>query len=284
MTTFFDSYTVRTVALGVSALGAMAGGLGCFAVLRRQSLLADAVAHAALPGIVLAFLITGTKGTLGLAIGAAIAAGIGSLAISGLARGTRTPYDAALAIVLSVFFGVGALLLSLVQGRGDAAHAGLERFLFGHAATMLAGDTLVIVSAGLLAAGLVTALFRPFQLLSFDPAFAASLGWSVRGIDLLLTWLVVVAVVVGLQAVGVVLMAALVVAPPVAARPWVGRLGPMILLAAVIGAASGLLGTWLGDTLECPLGPAVTLTATGSAGLSLAIARGRALWRRSNSL
>ncbi|MBX7106144.1 MAG: metal ABC transporter permease, partial [Gemmataceae bacterium] len=213
MTSFFDSYTIRTVAAGVSALGALAGGLGCFAVLRRQSLLADAAAHAALPGVVLAFMLTGVKGPLGLALGATIAAGIGALCVAGIARGTRVPYDAALAVVLSVFFGFGVLLLSAVQGRDDTAHAGLERFLFGQAATMLRADVLLILGTGILAAGTVFALGKEFRLLSFDPAYAATIGLPVKRLDGLLTLLVVVAVVVGLQAVGVVLMAALVVAP-----------------------------------------------------------------------
>jgi manganese/zinc/iron transport system permease protein len=278
----FDSYTVRTVAVGVAGLGALAGGLGCFAVLRRQSLLADAAAHAALPGVVLAFLLTGGKGPLTLALGAGLSAGLGTLAVAGLVRGTRTPYDAGLAIVLSVFFGLGTLLLSVVQSRGDASHAGLERFLFGQAATLLSGDVTMILTAGALAMALLAALGKEFQLLSFDPAFLGSLGYPVAGLDAVLTLAVVAAVVVGLQAVGVALMAALVVAPAVAARPWVSRLGPMLVLAAGLGGVSGFVGTILGDVLACPLGPAVTLSATGTAAVSLLAARGRAAWRRSN--
>ncbi|MCL7937968.1 MAG: metal ABC transporter permease, partial [marine benthic group bacterium] len=140
----FD-YTLRTVALGTAALGLASGALGAFAVLRRQSLLGDAVSHAALPGIVLAFLLTGSKELIVLVAGAFASGWLGSVFVSQIRTRSRVPGDSALGIVLAVFFGFGLVLLTYVQGKPDAAQAGLDRFLFGQAATLVAGDVLVIV-------------------------------------------------------------------------------------------------------------------------------------------
>lgn len=283
-----DNYTLQTVATSTALLGACAGGLGGFAVLRRQSLLADAVAHAALPGVVIAFLIARAKDPWTLSVGAAAAGWIGALCVLGIVRLSRLPWDSALALVLSVFFGAGLLLLTAIQKRSDASQAGLERFLFGQAATLLPEDVHFILGLGSAAALLVMLFWKEFKLLSFDPAYAAGIGLPVVAIDALLMLILVAAVVLGLQAVGVVLMSALVVAPAVAARQWTNRLGPMLLLAAVIGAASGVVGTLLGDALSrpgrpVPTGPTIVLVATGFVIASLTTAWGKSRWRRSSS-
>src|SRR5438067_5970445 len=238
----FDNYTLRTVALGAAALGAVSGALGAFAVLRRQSLLGDAISHAALPGIALAYLLTHSKAPLVLAAGAALAGWLGTLAVLAVVRQSRVPYDSALGLVLSVFFGFGLLLLTWLQKRPDASQAGLDKFLFGQAATLLADDVRALAGLGAAAVAVLALLWKEFKLLAFDPDFAASLGYPVRGLDALLTGLLVLAVVLGLQCVGVVLMSALVVAPAAAARQWTDRLGVMVLLAALFGGASGLAG------------------------------------------
>src|SRR3712207_5619410 len=194
----FD-YTIRNVALGSAILGIVGGSLGSFAILRRQGLLGDALAHATLPGVCLAFMLTGTKNPAVLLLGAALSAGLGALVILAVVNGTRIKQDAALGIVLSVFFGAGIVLLTYIAGSGDAGQSGLDRFIFGQAATIVGGD---VVTMGLLAlaALVVTALlFKEFKLLSFDPAFAASLGFPVRTLNVALTALIVVAVVVGIQ-------------------------------------------------------------------------------------
>jgi manganese/zinc/iron transport system permease protein len=221
----FADYTFQVVALGTSILGIVSGALGCFAVLRKQSLIGDAMSHAALPGIVLAFIIFRSKTPLVLMGGAIIAGWIGTLALMGIVHNTRIKQDSALGFVLSVFFGFGLVLLTFVQRLPDARQAGLDRFLFGQAAAMLEGD---VVSMGLLggAALLLMGLFwKEFKLLSFDIEFGASLGFPMRALDILLTTLLVVAIVIGLQSVGVVLMSAMIVAPAAAARQWTDRLG-----------------------------------------------------------
>lgn len=281
----YFNYTVVTVALGTAMLGAVAGALGSFAVLRRQSLLADAVSHAALPGVVLAFLASGSKDPLTLSLGAAAAGWLGALCVLMIVRLSRVPYDSALALVLSVFFGLGLLLLTSLQKRADASQAGLERFLFGQAATLLAEDVKTIAILGAIAIGVLVLGWKQFQVLAFDPGFAAGLGLPVMLLDVVLMLLLVIAIVLGLQAVGVVLMSALVVAPAVAARQWTQRLGWMVILAGFIGAASGVIGTIAGDLLSqpgrpVPTGPTITLVATLIVAVSLATRRGLDRWRR----
>jgi manganese/zinc/iron transport system permease protein len=272
---FLSNYTLRTVALGAAALGTVSGALGAFAVLRKQSLLGDAVSHAALPGIALAFLVTHSKAPLVLAVGAALAGWAATLVVLAVVRHSRVPYDSALGMALSVFFGFGLVLLTWMQKRPDASQAGLDKYLFGQAATLLAEDVRTMAGLGAVAVAVLAAFWKEFKLLSFDPDFAASLGLPVRGLDILLTSLLVVAVVLGLQCVGVVLMSALVVAPAAAARQWTDRLGVMVLLSAAFGGVSGLVGTVLSDALSSPgkpmpTGPTIVLVATAVVLASLA--------------
>lgn len=282
----FDNYTLRTVALGTAALGAVSGALGCFAVLRRQSLLADAVSHAALPGVVIAYLLTHSKDSLTLSLGAAAAGWLGALAVLAIIRLSRVPFDSALAIVLSVFFGLGLLLLTALQKRSDAAQAGLERFLFGQAATILVEDVRTICILGAIALSAMLLFWKEFKLLCFDPAFAKGLGLPTTLLDSGLLLLLVMAVVLGLQAVGVVLMAALVVAPAVAARQWTHRLSWMVALASFFGASAGVVGTMVSDALSLPgrktvpTGPTIVLVATLLVAISLAANWMRARWPR----
>ncbi len=266
--------TLQTVALGTAALGALSGTLGTFAVLRRQSLLGDAVSHAALPGVALAFVVTGSKAPLTLAVGAAIAGWLGTAAVLLIVRRSRVPYDSALGIVLSVFFGFGIVLLTALQKKPDASQAGLERYLFGQAATLLDSDVRALAGLGAVALAIVLLLWKEFKLLAFDSDYAATLGYPTRPLDFLLTGLLVLAVVLGLQCVGVVLMSALVVAPATAARQWSDRLGVVVVLAATFGGLSGLGGTLAGDALSArgkpvPTGPAIVLVATAIVGVSL---------------
>jgi manganese/zinc/iron transport system permease protein len=200
-------------------------------------------------------------------------------------RLSRIPFDSALAVILSVFFGLGLLLLTSLQKRADASQAGLERFLFGQAATLLAQDVKTIAILGSIVVGVLILGWKEFQLLAFDPGFAAGLGLPVVMLDVVLMLLLVVAIVLGLQAVGVVLMSALVVAPAVAARQWTHQLGWMVTLAAVFGALSGVVGTIAGDVLSkpgrpVPTGPTITLVATTIVVISLAVRRGMETWRR----
>lgn len=274
----FLDYTLRTVALGAGSLGAVSGTLGAFAVLRRQSLLGDAISHAALPGIVLAFILTGSKSTLVLVLGAAIAGWIGTLLVLAVTRTTRVPEDSGLGIVLSVFFGFGLVLLTWVQRIPTATQAGLDRFLFGQAATLLERDVAVIAGLGAIAVLVVALFWKEFKLLAFDSDFGATLGFPMRGIEVLLTTVLVIAIVVGLQTVGVVLMAAMVVAPAAAARQWTDSLGIMVVLSAFFGALAGVSGAFISATAQnLPAGPTIVLAATSIVLVSLAFAPRRGL-------
>lgn len=276
-----SDYTLRTVALGSAALGVTSGAVGTFAVLRRQSLLGDAISHAALPGVALAFLLTGSKAPLTLVVGAALAGFVGTLVVIGVVRTTRVKYDSALGIVLSVFFGAGLVLLTFLQQRPDASQAGLDRFLFGQAAALLQRDLVTIAALGAAALLVVLLVWKELKLLAFDPDFGTSLGFRMRALDVLVTALLVVGIVIGLQTVGVVLMAAMVIAPAAAARQWTDRLSLMVALAGLFGALAGVAGAVLSaEAARLPTGPTIVLCATAIVLVSLLFAPRRGLaWR-----
>jgi manganese/zinc/iron transport system permease protein len=274
-------YTLRTVALGTAVLGIVSGSLGAFAVLRRQSLLGDAMSHAALPGIVLAFLLTRSKTPVVLLLGAILAGWVAALLMSTTVRHTRIKQDSALGLLLSVFFGFGLVLLTFVQRIPDAGQAGLNRYLFGQAATLLQQDIVTMAALGGVALTILLLFWKEFKLLSFDPGFGASLGFPMRALDTLLTTLIVVAIVVGLQAVGVVLMSAMIVAPAAAARQWTNRLSVMVALSAFFGAFSGATGALVSSTGRgFSTGPAIVLVASVIVLFSLLLAPNRGLLAR----
>jgi len=276
----FD-YTLRTVALGSAVLGIVSGALGAYAVLRKQSLLGDAMSHAALPGIAIAFLLTGSKQTLVLILGAAISGWIGTLFVMSIVRSTRIKFDSALGMVLSVFFGFGLVLLTIIQKRPDATQAGLDKFLFGQAAALLERDVITMGILGGVAIIAMMVFWKEFKLLSFDPDFGATLGFPIKLLDILLTTLIVLAIVLGLQTVGVVLMSAMIVAPAAAARQWTDRLSTMVLLSAFFGALAGISGAILSSSIQrLPTGPTIVLCISVIVVASLFFAPRRGLlWR-----
>jgi manganese/zinc/iron transport system permease protein len=278
---FFD-YTLRTVALGSAVLGIVSGALGAYAVLRKQSLLGDAISHAALPGIALAFMLTGSKMPLVLIVGAALAGWAATLFIMSIVSATRIKYDSALGMVLSVFFGAGLVLLTVIQKRPDATQAGLDKFLFGQAAALLGRDVLTMAILGGISLLLVVLFWKEFKLLSFDPEFASTLGFPVRILDILLTTLIVIAIVIGLQTVGVVLMSAMIVAPAAAARQWTDRLGVMIGLSSLFGAAAGVTGAVLSASVpRLPTGPTIVVSISAIVIVSILFAPRRGiLWSK----
>lgn len=283
----FSDYTLRTVALGAALLGMVSGALGSFAVLRKQSLLGDAISHAALPGIALAFLLTSSKATLVLVLGAGIAGWTGTLIVMSIVRTTRIKEDSALGIVLSVFFGFGLVLLTYIQKQPQASQAGLDKFLFGQAATLLERDVYVIGGLSLVALTVVGLCWKEFKIVSFDPGYAATVGLGVRRVDVLLTSVIVLAIVTGLQTVGVVLMSAMVVAPGAAARQWTNKLGVMVALSALFGAFAGACGAVLSSTVErLPTGPTIVVCLSVIVVASLLFAPERGIawraWGRSN--
>jgi manganese/zinc/iron transport system permease protein len=270
--------TLQIVALGTTLLGIVSGMLGTFAVLRRQSLLGDAISHSALPGIGVAFFLLG-KEPFWFIVGAAISGWLSTLVVLSITRHTRLSFDSALAGTLAVFFGFGLMLMSyLKRNVPEASQAGLEKYLFGQAATMLERDVWLIGGFGLLA-GLILFLFwKELKLITFDPGYAQVRGYPVKSLDRLLMFLLVITIVIGLQSVGVVLMSALIVAPALAGRQCSNRFGPVLLLAGLFGGLSGFGGTLLSDALSdrgrsIPTGPTIVLFATGFVLLSFLFGR-----------
>lgn len=274
-------YTLRTVALGAALLGMVGGSLGSYAVLRRRSLIGDAVAHAALPGIAGAFLLTGSMNPLVLMLGAATTGLAAALLVETTAHTTRVPYDSALALMLSAFFGLGLVLMTYLQRHAGASQAGLDAFLFGQAAALVTRDVYVMAALGGIALVVMLLLWKELKLLSFNPDFGHSLGLPMQLLNGLLTTLIVVAIVIGLQTVGVVLMSAVLIAPAVAARQWTNQLGPMITLAAGIGAATGVAGAVVSASMRnLPTGPTIVLWMGLAVAVSMLVAPERGLlWR-----
>ena len=278
---FYDlifDYTLRTVAIGSMIIGLVSGMLGSFAVLRKQSLLGDAISHAALPGIVLAFLITHSREPEVLMVGALIAGWLATLFMLAIIRTTRIKSDTSLGLVLSVFFGLGLMLLTFAQRRPDATQAGLDKFLFGQAATLLQSDVIMMSIIAAIALGLLAVFWKEFKLISFDTEFAASLGFPVRVLDVVLITLLVVAIVIGLQTVGVVLMSAMIVAPAAAARQWTDKLHIMVMLGGLFGALAGVTGTLISGSLErLPTGPMIVVCVSLIVLFSMLFATNRGL-------
>ncbi len=274
----FTNYTLRTIALGAAALGIISGVLGSFAVLRRQALLGDAMSHAALPGVVLAFMLTGSRAPLVLVFGAAIAGWLGALAVLTIVRMSRIKEDSAFGLVLSVFFALGMVLLTMVQRSGQGGQAGLDTYLFGQAAALVTSDVITIAVLGAVVLFLTGLFWKEFKLLSFDPEYLASLGYPVNALNILLTSLIVLAIVIGLQLVGVVLMSAMLVAPAVAARQWTNRLSRMVLLSGGFGALAGVAGAVISASGRgLSTGPVIVVCVSVLVFISLLIAPGRGL-------
>jgi len=277
----FNNINAVLVLLGSMLLGLGAGVIGCFAFLRKRSLLGDALAHAALPGVCGAFLLTGTKDPLVILGGAMVSCWLGALSVEWIVRHTRVKEDSALGMVLSVYFGLGILMLTHIQKSGAASQSGLDKFLFGQAASMLDRDVMILGGLSVFMLIVVALAYKELKLVSFDPEFAAAIGMPIRTIQIGLATLIVLAVSLGLQAVGVVLMAAMLVSPAAAARYWTDRLSLMLITAGLFGALSGSLGAFASYVIpRTPTGPAMVVAITLIFFISLAIAPRRGVLAR----
>ncbi|UKM65406.2 metal ABC transporter permease [Flavobacteriaceae bacterium GSB9] len=257
-----SDYTLRTITLGTAILGAVTGMLGSFAVLRKQSLLGDAISHAALPGIAIAFLISGTKDSNYLLLGALVSGLIGTFWIRSIISKTHLKPDTALGLILSLFFGFGMLLLTFIQKQPNANQAGLDKYLFGQAATLVESDVWLMAFVTGLCLIVLLLFWKEFKILLFDADYTKTLGFNTKIIDVLITSFIVLAIVLGLQTVGVVLMSAMLLAPAAAARQWTNSLSTMVFLAAIFGAFSGVFGTAISATQNnLSTGPVIVIVA-----------------------
>ncbi|WP_242158188.1 metal ABC transporter permease [Aestuariivivens sediminis] len=258
----FSDYTLRTITLGTAVLGAVTGMLGSFAVLRKQSLLGDAISHAALPGIAIAFLITGTKDGNVLLLGALVSGLIGTFWIRSIVKKTHLKSDTALGLILSLFFGLGMLLLTFIQKQPNANQAGLDKYLFGQAATLIESDVWMMTWVTGICLVVLLLFWKEFKILLFDADYTKTLGFNTKFIDILITTFIVVAIVLGLQTVGVVLMSAMLLAPAAGARQWTNSLGYMVIIASFFGALSGVVGTAISASQNnLSTGPVIVIIA-----------------------
>lgn len=261
-----SGYNTALVCIGAALLGAAAGALGTFALLRRRSLASDAAGHATLPGLAAAFILmalhTGDGRWLpGLMLGAAVSSALGLVTVHLISTYTRLKEDAAIGAVLSVFFGVGVVLLTVVQSMETGKPAGIQSFLLGTAAGMLRSEAQLIALLALLTAAGVVVLRRPLTMLCFDREHALLTGVKVRLMDIALFVLLLGVVVISLKVVGLILSVALSIIPSVAARFWTHRVHYMIPIAAAIGAAAAYVGAALSSTLpDLPTGAVIVLT------------------------
>ena len=277
----FQDPNIRYVVLGSVILTASSAIVGAFTFLNKRSLIGDAIAHAVLPGICLGFILAGTKNPFFL-IGGAFATGwISLVAVDYITRRTRIKEDTAIGLVLSVFFGVGIVLLTVIQKSGNAAQSGLDHFLFGKAASLVGEDLYTFAAVALILLVAVFLLFKEFTLLAFDKDFAKAIGLPVKKIELVLTSLIVLAVVIGIQAVGVVLMAAILITPAAAARFWTDKMSVMFLLASIFGAISGLAGAYISYVAPAmPTGPWIVIVISFIAFISFFLAPRRGVLSR----
>lgn len=272
-----SGYNAALVSVGAALLGLSAGAVGAFVNLRRRALVSDAMAHATLPGIGLAFLAMVALGgdgraLAGLLTGAALTAALGLWAVQALSR-TRLPEDAAIGAVLSTFYGAGIVILTTIQMLGAGRPAGLEGFLLGSTAGMLRADALLIGVGGMVVLALLALLRRPLLMVAFDPLHARMMGVSARAMDAALMLLTLAVVLLGLRVVGLILIVALLITPAAAARLWSDRAVVVAILAGAVGAACGWIGAAISASVpDVPTGPVIVLLAFAAFVLSLLFA------------
>lgn len=256
----FSDPNIRYVTFGSIILAVSSAVVGSFTFLKKRALVGDALAHSVLPGVCLAFILSGSKNPVYLIAGAMISGWISLLFIDYVTSRTKIKEDSAISITLSVFFGLGIMLLTMIQQSGNASQSGLDHFLFGKAAALIGTDLIVFSSMAIALILTVVLFFKEFTLLAFDTHFATTAGLPVRLLEFIQTTLTVLAVVVGIQAVGVVLMAAMLITPPAAARFWTHDLKKMIWLAAFLGAVAGLAGAYISYVApSMPTGPWIVM-------------------------
>lgn len=279
--TILQSYTTQMVLLGTALLGLASGIAGTFAVLRKESLIGDGLSHAALPGVVIAFLLTGIKDIEVLIIGAALSSITAAWLITITVENSKIKFDGALATILSAFFGLGMVLLTYLQSLNNAGQAGLSKFIFGQAATILARDVYITSAAALIIIVLTALFWKELKLISFDVEYAKTLQIPVTFTLILYRSLLIMTIIIGIQSVGAILISSLLIAPAVGARQWTNKLGTMCILAGFFGMVSAIGGTiWSTTVQKLPTGPAIIVILSVIVLLSLIFAPNRGiLWQ-----
>lgn len=282
MTSLLQSYTFQIVALGATLLGGVCGAVGVFSVLKKESLIGDVISHAALPGICLAYIITREKELVILLLGALGSGLVANMLINYTAKKTSIKLDNILALVLSMFFGLGIVLLTYIKVLPGANKAGLNKFIFGQAAAILKEDIYLISGISLLVLIVLIIYWYKFKLVIFDYTYAKIIYKNrVRFYELLLSFLTVICIVIGLEMVGVILMSSLIIVPAVSARQWTDNLVKMTIISSLVGGISGLLGTVISSSsLNLPTGPVIVLILSFFVLVSLVFSPKRGILRK----
>ncbi|MFN7139064.1 MAG: metal ABC transporter permease, partial [Limisphaerales bacterium] len=254
---------VRYPLFGSILLGLSCGLLGSFIVVRKMALVGDTLSHAVLPGVAVGFLWGMTKNPLAIFIGATIAGLLGTATVHLIKQTTRLKEDTALGLVLAGYFAVGICMVTMMQRLPTGNVSGIDKFLFGQAAAIGEGDLKLMAVVTVLAIGVIWLFYKECLIASFDPGFARVAGFPVQLLHYALMLLLAFSVVISLQAVGVVLVSAMLIIPPAAAYLLTDRMHRMIWLAAGFGILAGVAGaffSFLGPNL--PTGPFVVLGAS----------------------
>lgn len=277
-----NDYTFQMVALGTGILGITSGIVGTYVTLRQESLLGDALSHAALPGIAIAFMLIQVKVTALLLVGAVITGLIATVLMQVFSQKTVLKLDSAMALTLSTFFGLGLVIMTYIQRQANANQAGLSNFIFGQASAMLNSDVQLIVGVSLFILLIITILWRPFKLMTFDMIFAKTVYSNLSVYQFVLSLLIVMTIMIGLESVGVILISSLLIGPSITARQWSDNLLPVMLLSGMIGGLSGVIGTLISSlALRIPTGPAIVVVLSLFLFASLLFAPNKGLIARS---
>jgi manganese/zinc/iron transport system permease protein len=266
---FLKEPGLRNVVLGTALLSVCTSLIGTFTILRKRALSGDVISHAILPGICLAFIFSGEKNIVYLMIGAFTSGWLSLLLVDKIVQYSKIKEDTALAIILSSFYGLGVVLLKIIDKLPNYPDkAGLNNYLFGSATQIIQKDLINFGVVSIIIFIVLLIYYRYFKILSFDPIFAKSTGLNVPYLEFLLTSLTVLAVIIGIQTVGVVLMAAMLITPGAVALFWTKKLHFTLLLSTLLGIVSSWLGcftsyfltfkTALGQEAT-PTGPAIVM-------------------------
>jgi manganese/zinc/iron transport system permease protein len=278
ITSILQDYTFQVVAMGTGILGLMSGVIGTFTTLQEESLLGDALSHAALPGIVIGFMVIGRKEWAFMLGGAAISGLIATFLIQWMSKSGKVKFDNALSLILSSFFGLGLVLMTYVQSQPNSNQAGIENFIYGQAASMLVRDVQALIIASIICLFLILIFWKELKVYTFDKKFAQTIGLNTRFIQTLISAIMIVTIILGLESVGVILMSGLLVGPAVAARQWTDRLNIMVILAGIFGFVSGIVGTLFSSMYtQVPTGPSIIVVLSIIIFISLLFAPNRGL-------
>lgn len=251
------------ILLGTTLVGITTGIVGCFTLLNKQSLLGDTIAHATLPGLTGMFLLIAQKSYCLLLLGAATTGLLGAMAVAYIKRTTHLKQDAALGIVLSTFFGIGIIFLTMIQKLAIGNQAGIDKFLFGQAATLLDSDIVILLIISSIVITTIILLYKELKIITFDPIYAQTIGLHVNRIQTILLLLIIATIIVGLQTVGLILMSSFLIAPAAAARQWTNRLSTTIFLSVFFSILATTTGTIISYYIShVPTGPVIVIIAT----------------------